>query len=152
MSPALWLVIGLLILANAFYVAAEFGAVGVRRSRVRRLKEDGNVWARQLWKFVQHPTDLYRYVAVSQVGITSSSLVLGAVGQSIAAVALAPYLATLLGIEPRTAASTAAFVGYEKSPGLVRSCLPLRVPIARMNLNGGSASNTSTWSNPVSHT
>jgi putative hemolysin len=109
-SPALWLVIGLLILANAFYVAAEFGAVGVRRSRVRRLSEDGNVWARQLWKFVQHPTDLYRYVAVSQVGITSSSLVLGAVGQSIAAVALAPYLATLLGIEPRTAASTAAFV------------------------------------------
>jgi CBS domain containing-hemolysin-like protein len=29
-SPTIWLVVGLLILANAFYVAAEFGAVGVR--------------------------------------------------------------------------------------------------------------------------
>jgi CBS domain containing-hemolysin-like protein len=31
-----WILVAVLILANAFYVAAEFGAVGVRRSRVRR--------------------------------------------------------------------------------------------------------------------
>lgn len=110
MSPAVWLVIGLLILANAFYVAAEFGAVGVRRSRVRRLSEDGNIWARQLLPHVQNPSDLDTYVAVSQVGITVSSLVLGAVGQSVAAVALAPYLAALAGLDDRLALSTAAFV------------------------------------------
>ena len=108
MSPTVWLIVALLILANTFYVAAEFGAVGVRRSRVRRLSEDGNIWARQLLPHVQHPPDLDRYVAVSQVGITLSSLILGAVGQGVAAVALAPYLVSA-GLEPRTAASTAAF-------------------------------------------
>jgi len=107
-SPTVWLIVALLILANTFYVAAEFGAVGVRRSRVRRLSEDGNIWARQLLPHVQHPPDLDRYVAVSQVGITLSSLILGAVGQGVAAVALAPYLVSA-GLEPRTAASTAAF-------------------------------------------
>jgi CBS domain containing-hemolysin-like protein len=109
-SPTIWLVVGLLILANAFYVAAEFGAVGVRRSRVRRLSEDGNPFARRLWPYVEHPAGLYRYVAVSQVGITLSSLILGAVGQSVAAVSLSPHLASLFGLEPRTAASTAAFI------------------------------------------
>lgn len=110
MSPTVWLVIVLLILANAFYVAAEFGAVGVRRSRVRRMAEDGNPWARQLLPHVQHPPDLDRYVAISQVGITLSSLILGAVGQGIAAVALAQYLAGVTGWDPKVAASTAAFI------------------------------------------
>jgi len=107
-SPTVWLVIVLLILANAFYVAAEFGAVGVRRSRVRRLSEDGNTWARQLLPHVQHPADLDRYVAVSQVGITLSSLILGAVGQSVAAVSMAPYLTSVLGLDAHVAANTAA--------------------------------------------
>ena len=34
-----------LILINAVYVAAEFAAVGVRRSRIRQLAADGNVLA-----------------------------------------------------------------------------------------------------------
>ncbi len=109
MSVTVWLVIALLLLANAFYVAAEFGSVGVRRSRVRRLSEDGHVLARRLLPHVQNPADLDRYVAVSQVGITLSSLVLGAVGQGFAAVALAPLLVALAGLDAHTAASTAAF-------------------------------------------
>ncbi|HEX5068710.1 MAG TPA: hemolysin family protein [Vicinamibacterales bacterium] len=110
MSPTVWLFVGLLILANAFYVAAEFGAVGVRRSRVRRLSEDGHPLARRLWPHVEHPTGLYRYVAVSQVGITVASLVLGAVGESVAAVSLAPHLGSLFGLEPGNAANTAAVI------------------------------------------
>jgi len=109
-SPTIWLIVGLLILANAFYVAAEFGAVGVRRSRVRRLSEDGHPLARRLWPYVEHPAGLYRYVAVSQVGITVSSLVLGAVGESVAAVSLAPHIGSLFGLDPRHAASTAAII------------------------------------------
>jgi len=108
-SLTVWFIVVLLIGANAFYVAAEFGAVGVRRSRVRRMSEDGHRGARLLLPHVQHPADLDRYVAVSQVGITLSSLVLGAVGQSVAAVAVAPWLASILGLDPRAAASTAAF-------------------------------------------
>jgi putative hemolysin len=99
-----------LILANAFYVAAEFGAVGVRRSRVRRMSEDGHASARLLLPFVQQPADLTRYVAASQVGITVSSLILGAVGQSIAAVALAPHLMSFFGFDSRTADSVGAAI------------------------------------------
>jgi putative hemolysin len=109
-TPEVWIVVVVLILANTFYVAAEFGAVGVRRSRVRRLSEDGNVLARQLLPHVQNPADLDRYVAVSQVGITVSSLVLGAVGQGVAAVALAPYLSALFGLDSRVAHSTAVII------------------------------------------
>jgi CBS domain containing-hemolysin-like protein len=105
----IWIVLALLILANAFYVAGEFGAVGVRRSRVRRLSEDGNFLARQLLPFVQDPVALDRYVAVSQVGITLSSLVLGAVGQGTMAIVLAPHLQQWAGGDPETAASAAAF-------------------------------------------
>jgi hypothetical protein len=70
-----WVILALLILANTFYVAAEFAAVGVRRSRIRRMAEDGNGLARRMLPFVQHPAELDRYVAVSQVGITLSSLI-----------------------------------------------------------------------------
>ena len=108
MTITVWVILALLILANTFYVAAEFGAVGVRRSRIRRMSEDGNILARRMLPFVQHPADLDRYVAVSQVGITLSSLILGAVGQGAVAVALAPYLVTLFGLDPRTAANAAA--------------------------------------------
>jgi CBS domain containing-hemolysin-like protein len=44
---AVFLVITALILVNAIYVAAEFAAVSVRRSRVQQLASDGNplaVW------------------------------------------------------------------------------------------------------------
>jgi putative hemolysin len=109
-SLTVWIVVILLILANAFYVAAEFGAVGVRRSRVRRMSEDGHRGASLLLPHVQHPADLDRYVAVSQVGITLSSLVLGAVGQSVAAVAIAPRLVGLAGFDAHAATSAAAFV------------------------------------------
>ena len=92
MSLSVWLVVSLLLLANALYVAAEFGAVGVRRSRVRRLSEDGHPLARRLLPFVEDAAQLDRYVAASQIGITLSSLILGAYAQATAAVALAPWV------------------------------------------------------------
>jgi CBS domain containing-hemolysin-like protein len=102
--------IALLILANALYVAAEFGAVGVRRSRVRRLSEEGNPLARRLVPFVETSGMLDRYVAVSQVGITLSSLILGALGQATLAVWLAPYLAANAGFEDQAAVTLAAVI------------------------------------------
>ena len=108
MTITVWVIVTLLILANTFYVAGEFAAVGVRRSRIRRMAEDGNGLAQRLLPFVQHPAELDRYVAVSQVGITLSSLILGAVGQATVAVALAPYIVTFAGFDAQTAANTAA--------------------------------------------
>jgi CBS domain containing-hemolysin-like protein len=74
------------------------------------LSDDGSFLARKLLPFVQDPGELDRYVAVSQVGITLSSLILGAVAQGTVAVTLVPYLADWTGLDPRAAASTAAII------------------------------------------
>lgn len=108
MSPTVWAVIFVLILVNALYVAAEFGAVGVRRSRVKRLSDDGHRLARTLMPFINDPANLDRYVAVSQIGITLSSLVLGAYAQATVAVALAPQLTSWFSLDAGSAASWAA--------------------------------------------
>jgi CBS domain containing-hemolysin-like protein len=108
MSLTVWAVIFVLILINALYVAAEFGAVGVRRSRVKRMSDDGNRLARVLLPFINDPANLDRYVAVSQIGITLSSLVLGAYAQATIAVSLAPRLASWFTLEAASAASWAA--------------------------------------------
>lgn len=108
MSPAVWAVIFFLILVNALYVAAEFAAVGVRRSRVRQLSEEGHWLAKSLLPVVDDAVLLDRYVGVSQIGITLSSLVLGAFAQATIAVALAPMLVGWLNLDAETATSTAA--------------------------------------------
>lgn len=110
MSLSAWLIVSLLLLANALYVAAEFGAVGVRRSRVRRLSEDGNLFARRLLPFVEDAVKLDRYVAASQIGITLSSLILGAYAQATATVALIPWAERLFGLSPQRAESAALVV------------------------------------------
>ena len=102
-------VIGFLILLTALYVAAEFAAVGVRRSRLRRMAEDGHPLACRLLPTLEDPEELDRYIAVSQVGITLSSLILGAYGQAVLAPRLEPLLVSV-GFQPERADSTAALV------------------------------------------
>ena len=103
-------VITLLILVTALYVAAEFAAVGARRSRLRRLAEDGNALAARLLPVVEDARELDRYIAVSQIGITLSSLILGAYGQAVIAPRIAPLLAGTTLIEPSTADSASPII------------------------------------------
>ena len=103
-----WAVISLLILLTGLYVAAEFAAVSVRRSRLRRLAEDGNGLAARLLPVVEDPAALDRYIAASQIGITLSSLILGAYGQATIAPRIEPFLVRLGGMDPAAAESTAA--------------------------------------------
>jgi CBS domain containing-hemolysin-like protein len=100
------LVIAALLLVNALYVAAEFAAVSVRRSRLHQLAEDGNTFAAWLVPIVESPAALDRYIAACQIGITISSLVLGAYAQATVAVWLAPYFAALGGLQEVVAQST----------------------------------------------
>jgi CBS domain containing-hemolysin-like protein len=97
-----------LILVTALYVAAEFAAVGVRRSRLRRMAEDGNGLASRILPVLEDGHELDRYIAVSQVGITLSSLVLGAYGQATIAPPLVPLLERWGRMDVVTAESTAA--------------------------------------------
>jgi CBS domain containing-hemolysin-like protein len=103
-------VVTFLIFVNALYVAAEFGAVSVRRSRIQELAGGGNWLAGLLLPVVQSPAALDRYVATCQIGITLSSLVLGAYGQATLAEALTPLLTEWGRMQPLVAESAAALI------------------------------------------
>jgi CBS domain containing-hemolysin-like protein len=105
-----WAIIALLILFTALYVAAEFAAVSARRSRLRRLAEDGNALAVRILPVLEDPRELDRYIAASQVGITLSSLILGAYGQATLAPRIAPLFERFGPMQPDTAESTSAVV------------------------------------------
>jgi CBS domain containing-hemolysin-like protein len=68
----------LLVLANAFFVAAEFAFVGARRTRLDERARAGSRGATVARK-VTHRLD--RYISASQVGITVASLALGWIGE-----------------------------------------------------------------------
>lgn len=104
------LVVAALILINAVYVAAEFAAVSVRRSRVRQLASDGHPLAKWLLPLLESPVTLDRYIAACQIGITISSLALGAYAQMTFAVWIAPWLGSLAGLQQVTAESAAAVI------------------------------------------
>jgi CBS domain containing-hemolysin-like protein len=100
----------LLITINALYVAAEFAAVSVSPSRVQALAEDGSRPARRLMPYLRDVHALDRYIAACQLGITASSLILGAYGQATLSELLVPVFATLGGMQEVAAESTAAVV------------------------------------------
>jgi CBS domain containing-hemolysin-like protein len=102
------LVISALIVVNAVYVAAEFAAVSVRRSRVQALADEGNRLAAWLLPILESPALLDRYIAVCQIGITLSSLILGAYAQATLAVWLVPVFAEWGGLQQVAAQSTSA--------------------------------------------
>jgi CBS domain containing-hemolysin-like protein len=68
-----------LVLANGFFVAAEFALVGARRTRIDALAKSGNRRAR-LANSAIHRLD--HYISGTQLGITLASLGLGWVGES----------------------------------------------------------------------
>ncbi len=61
------LIIAVLILINAVFVAAEIALVTIRATRVDQLVEEGSAGARRVRRLKQHPG---RFLAVIQVGVT----------------------------------------------------------------------------------
>src|SRR5689334_7296387 len=93
------LVIALLTLLEAFFVAAEIALVSIRRSRVEQLVEEGSAGARRVRRLLDDPG---RFLAVSQLGLTF----IGFFASAFAAVNLATQLTKLLvsaGLDPGTA-------------------------------------------------
>ncbi|MGB8663921.1 MAG: hemolysin family protein [Serratia inhibens] len=109
---SLWVIFILvvLILINALYVAAEFAAVGARVSRVEQFAAQGKRLAQALLPIVRDPKRLDHYIAACQIGITLSSLVLGAFGQATLGVALGGWFYEHAGMDTVAAASLAAVV------------------------------------------
>lgn len=80
-SGSLILKIGLvilLVLANAFFVAAEFALVGSRRTRLEAMIRRGDTKAKLAKKALLH---LDKYISATQLGITLASLGLGWIGE-----------------------------------------------------------------------
>ena len=67
-----------LVLLNAFFVAAEFALVGARRSRLEAMANEGDRLARVAREAIN---DLDRYISGTQLGITLASLALGWIGE-----------------------------------------------------------------------
>jgi CBS domain containing-hemolysin-like protein len=78
-------VVLLLVLANAFFVAAEFSLVAVRRTRIDEMAQGGDRKAKTVQGALDH---LDRYIAGTQLGITLASLALGWVGEPAVAAIL----------------------------------------------------------------
>ncbi len=73
----------LLVAANAFFVAAEFALVAVRRSRIEQLVSQGSRGAVVVQRALK---ELDRYISGTQLGITLASLSLGWIGEPAIAV------------------------------------------------------------------
>jgi len=80
------------LLANGFFVAAEFALVKVRRSKLRMLAEDGSRRAR----IASHMhSQLDRYLSACQLGITLASLILGWLAEPAIAELLLAWVASM---------------------------------------------------------
>ena len=102
-SPSILLGLGavvVLVLANAFFVSAEFALVGARRTRLDELARAGDGKARLARRAVQ---SLDRYISATQLGITLASLGLGWIGEP----ALASLIQGAFGWLPGAAATIA---------------------------------------------
>ncbi|NGN65286.1 HlyC/CorC family transporter [Streptomyces sp. A7024] len=78
---------GVLVLANGFFVGAEFALVSVRRSQIEPRAAAGSARARRVLYGLEH---LPQMMAAAQFGITICSLTLGAVAEPTVAHLLEP--------------------------------------------------------------
>ena len=102
----------LLVLMNAFFVAAEFALVAVRRSKIDQMAAEGDKSAAIVQKALTH---LDRYISATQLGITLASLALGWIGEP----ALAILVDRMLEV-----------VGVHLAPGVIHSTAAIAVAFA----------------------
>ena len=73
-------VVLLLVLGNAIFVAAEYALVTARRNRLQELAEAGRAGAKHALELMDNPV---RFISTVQVGITVAGIAMGAIGQPL---------------------------------------------------------------------
>jgi CBS domain containing-hemolysin-like protein len=108
MTPTLALCVTfLIVLGNAFFVAAEFAFVKIRPTRLQQLSNQGKRRARLLMTITGQ---LPAYLSASQLGITVASLSLGWLGEPAFAEILRPIFHRLGNVSEGTVHTLAAAV------------------------------------------
>ncbi len=97
--------VGVLVMINGFFVAAEFSLVSVRKTRIAERIAHGDTSARAIQKAIADPD---RFIAATQLGITLASLGLGWIGEPALSHLIEPLLAWLPGEIAGVAAHIAA--------------------------------------------
>ena len=87
--------VGILILLNAFFVAAEYALVTARRTRIIELHHQGNRRARAVLRITSDPP---QFIAAMQLGVTLTSLGIGALGEQTLSHAFEAWMATVLAV------------------------------------------------------
>lgn len=109
--PSWYLLLALLfIVANGFFVAAEFAIIKVRPTQLAEMAAAGSSRARMARRIIKK---LDSYLSATQLGVTLASLALGAVGEPAFASLIEPRLA-FVGVYSvavaHTIAASAAFI------------------------------------------
>jgi putative hemolysin len=121
-----------LVALNGFFAATEFSLVAVRLSRVRQLVQKGDIRARVVEGLLG---DLHRVVSGVQLGITLTSLALGALGESTLASIFQSIWPGVVGTRTALlahgAALAAAFVLLSALHVVIGELVPKTVSLAR---------------------
>ena len=84
--------VAVLVALNAFFVAAEFALVSLRRSRIEQMVDEGHRLGRMLLRAKDDPN---RFISAAQLGITMASLGLGWIGEATVASLVDPLFEVL---------------------------------------------------------
>jgi CBS domain containing-hemolysin-like protein len=95
-----------LVLANGWFVAAEFAIISVRKTRIDQLLAEGSRMARPVRRALENPD---QFIAATQLGITMASLGLGWIGEPALAALIDPLMAGLPGPLSETTSHTISF-------------------------------------------
>ncbi len=82
----------LIVLVNAYFVAAEFSLVSVRKTRLETKAADGSKGAQAALRLLENPT---LFISAVQLGVTLASLALGWVGEPTVAKIIEPLAAKI---------------------------------------------------------
>ena len=108
--PSWYLLLALaFIIANGFFVAAEFAIIKVRPTQLAQMAADGSSRAKTARRITKR---LDSYLSATQLGVTLASLALGAVGEPAFASLIEPHLQWLGAFSTGIAHSVAATIAF----------------------------------------